>query len=108
MIIIHRITPLVQDMDPFYVRYPEPSKVAKRVNVRGINFTATPLRVHEDPNVDWPWKGKWIWHLPGEDMYFTTYAQADSVFYTLYGRWPDRGTELRSIELTQPTKGWPE
>lgn len=103
MIIIHKITPMVQNMDPFYVRFPDPSKVAHTVNYKGINFTATPLRVHEDPNVDLPWVGKWIWHLPGEDMYFTTFTQAERVFMTLYGRMPDLGTELRSIELTQPT-----
>lgn len=101
MIHIHRITPLVQNMDAFYVRYPATAKVAKRVSYKGINFEATPLRVHEDPNAELPWVGKWIWHLPGEDMYFTTDIQAHSVFYALYGRGPDRGTELRSIELTQ-------
>lgn len=103
MIIIHKIVPYVQKMDPFYVRFPDPSKVAHTVNVRGINFVATPLRVHEDPNADLPWKGKWIWHLPGDDLYFTTDIQAHSVFYALYGRSPDRRTELRTIELTLPT-----
>lgn len=103
MIIVHCITPMVQDMDAFYVRYPDASKVAERVNFKGINFVATPLRVHEDPNTELPWVGKWIWHLTGEDMYFTTDYQALGVFYALYGRWPDRGTELRVIELTLPT-----
>lgn len=103
MIIVHRITPMVQSMDPFYVKFPDPSKVASHVNYKGINFTETPIRVHEDPGAFMPWVGSLIWHLLGEGMHFTTSYQAERVFIELYGRAPDRGTELRSIELTQQT-----
>jgi hypothetical protein len=99
MIIIHCIVPMVQNMAPFYVRFPEPGKVASHVNVRGINFSATPIRVHEDPGAFLPWVGSHIYHLTGEGLYFTTPYQAEKVFTELYGRGPDRGTELRSIEL---------
>ena len=103
MLIIHKITAMVQNMDPFYVRYPDPSKVAPHVNYRGINFTAEPLRVHEDPRNFHMWDGYFIYHLTGEDMYFTTPYQAERVFVELYGRAPDPGTELRSVEMTQQT-----
>lgn len=103
MIIIHKITPTVDYMDPFYVRYPDPSKVSRMVEVKGIGFLSDPIQVHEAP---WEEAGKvsWrVWTLPGVGLWFTTDVQAHTVFMALYGRSPDLGTELRSYELRTPS-----